>query len=216
MTTLEIFFEGRPVGVCHDARLKMERGDRIDITTRDSPFPEFIPGPPTWTIEAHDVQWDGNPVHYTASSEPLSLYISEDGRPMMEGQAFIQSMRHDTHPISTRLVYDVDFVGQGMLVRTDGLRPVMDRTPLDNDSLWKFSSNDREVAIGFAISASEDVRKQKAMREQLKQDIKGYEPTKLHLDDNIIITSDPRAKDRYEDPDPTDSDETPRGFKIVP
>jgi hypothetical protein len=211
MVSLEIFFDRRPVGLCHDVRLKMEPSDPINITSHDDMAPQFLPREPTWFVEAHDVQWNraANPSHYATSSVPLTLFISEDGRPLMEGQAFIQGMRVESSP-TIRLVYHIDFVGQGMLVRTDGLRPIIDRTPLDNDSLWKLSSNDREIATGFALRR-EDIKK---ALEQQGQII--YTPQSLNIHDNIIIAPDPRAEEGTATTDPADSDETPRGFRIVP
>lgn len=205
--TLILFFGGQEVGISRDISLIFEPR-QIDITSKDSPWPEFIPALPTWKIQANNIEWNGNPDQYMTSTIALLARIQDNmGGIIMEGNVIIEQSNSgglSNGPIS----YSATFRGQGALVKTDG---VIDYTPLDS-SPWYIRDNSivthRGEAIGFALSRGEKVMP--------RNELNGMKINKISIDDNSIITTKAGTEEGTEDSDRGNSDTITKGFRIVP
>lgn len=205
MTTLSLFYEGKLIGNSDNVSLEINRGNPIDISSHGDPFSQFISGVPTWTLRAQHVTFRDNFESWATTPNPTLARIEEDGRSVMEGMVFAESVEEEHHSIALRPSYNIIFRGQGALVKTDRF---IDRTPLDS---WHLPNiNDRSDAIGFAMSKAENL-----MRQEVEKQL--FSPVLIHKGNvNINNTTTTGTKKRTKKSDREDSDETPRGFRIVP
>lgn len=220
MSSIILYHGGVAVGHSKDIDLRVNPS-WIDITQFGDLTPQFLAGRSSWSIDATDVQWEGDVNFYITSSIALFARIEEDGMPLMMGEVYIERVDTIIHPISTRTIYNVQFVGHGALSRIAGI---------NSDQI---ASSDRDTAIGFALSrtalelrrSTEEARlagdRILAQTSYIPRLIKGNElqgilPHRLITDDNAGITTKVGTKKRSKTSDRKDLDETPRGFKIVP